>query len=79
MSKASDVAAANHKLLLRYVQEGGGLLVLRSVNYAFGRDVREMNDWLQPCGVEILDEQVVDDEFTLLGPRRNRLYWKPFD
>ncbi|MCD6221156.1 hypothetical protein J7K25_03235 [bacterium] len=63
------------KLLLDYVKEGGGLLVLRSPGWQFGKDIEEMNEWLKPCGVEILSEQVVDNEYLVRTEYGYKLSW----
>ena len=63
------------KLLLEYVQDGGGLLVLRSPGWQFGKDIQALNAWLQPTGVEILSEQVFDDAHQQASPYGWPLYW----
>jgi len=71
-----DMAAKQHDLLLEYVRQGGGLLVLRNINYAFRRDIDQMNRWLKPCDIEILPEQVVDEESShRTRGMRIPLYW----
>ena len=62
--------------LLQYVQEGGGLLVLRSPGYQFGTDIAALSRWLKPCGLEILSEQAADDDATIMVKSGGyKLYW----
>ena len=64
------------KRLLQYVQDGGGLLVLRSPGYQFGTDITALSRWLKPCGIEVLSEQVVDEDSAhTLRQGGNRLHW----
>ncbi len=62
-------------LLLQYVQEGGGLLVLRSPGWQFGKDIQDYNKWLAPTGVEILSESIVDEEHQYAPEFAWPLYW----
>ena len=48
-------------LLLNYVQQGGGLLVLRYSGYQCGTDINLTNSLLSPTGISILSEQVSDN------------------
>ena len=63
------------RLLLQYVEEGGGLLVLRSPGWQFGKDIENTNAWLKPTGVEILSEQVVDEAHQYAPEFGWPLYW----
>lgn len=69
------IAAEKKKLVLDYVKEGGGLLVLRVTGWQFGKDIDAVNSWLVPCGVEILSEQVKDDENKLKLESGYELSW----
>lgn len=62
-------------LLLQYVQEGGGLLVLRSPGWQFGKDIEDYNRWLAPTGVEILSESVVDEAHRYAPEFAWPLFW----
>ena len=54
-----DLAAEKKALLLRYVEEGGGLLLLRSPGWQYGADIEILNAWLKPTGIEVLSEMPV--------------------
>jgi len=69
------VAAANKQLLLEYVKQGGGMLFMRVTGWQFGKDIDAINDWLKPCDVEILSEQVVDEEQMVTLESRYKLSW----
>ncbi len=62
-------------LLLQYVQEGGGLLVLRAPGWQFGKDIEDYNKWLAPTGIEILSESVVDEGHRYAPEFAWPLYW----
>ncbi|NOZ20356.1 MAG: hypothetical protein GXP25_04625 [Planctomycetes bacterium] len=71
----SKLADDKAKLLLEYVKQGGGLLALRSPGWQFGKDIEEINNWLRPTGIEILDEQVLDEENAVNLPSGYTLFW----
>ncbi|PJB70402.1 MAG: hypothetical protein CO095_08970 [Armatimonadetes bacterium CG_4_9_14_3_um_filter_58_7] len=74
--KLASMVGEKAKLLLQYAQEGGGLLVMRSPGYQFGTDITAFNQWLTPCGIEILSEQVRDeDSWYSVESGGNKLYW----
>ena len=74
-SLLSDLADEKAKVILEYVRQGGGLLVLRNPGWQFGKEIQEHNQWLKPTGIEILDEQVVDDENVVELPSKQELFW----
>ncbi len=63
------------KLLMEYVKEGGGLLVMRNPGWQFGRDIDEFNSWLKPGGVKILNEQITDKDNQLKTQSNAIIYW----
>ncbi len=63
------------KLLLEYVKEGGGLLVMRNPGWQFGRDIDEFNMWLKPAGIKILNEQITDYGARLKTLSNASLFW----
>ncbi|MEW6355091.1 MAG: hypothetical protein AB1696_02090 [Planctomycetota bacterium] len=71
----SKLADEKAKLLLDYVKQGGGLLVLRNPGWQFGKDIEEINAWLQPTGIEVLDEQVSDEDNAVDLPSGYTLFW----
>jgi len=74
-SLLSDLANEKARGILEYVRQGGGLLVLRNPGWQFGKEIQEHNEWLDPMGLEILDEQVVDDENVVELPSKHELFW----
>ena len=69
------VVEEKKKLLLDWVKAGGGLLVLRTQGWQFGKDIDELNRWLAPCDIEILSEQVVDKEYKTKLESGYELSW----
>ena len=74
-SLLSELANEKAKVILEYVRQGGGLLVLRNPGWQFGKEIQEFNQWLKPTEIKILDEQVVDDENAVELPSRYELFW----
>ncbi|MBU4366462.1 MAG: ThuA domain-containing protein, partial [Verrucomicrobia bacterium] len=71
----TDLIKEKRQLLLKYVEEGGGLLVLRSPGWQFGKDIEDLNAWLKPCNIEILSEQVIDEDSCYMSSGGNRVFW----
>ncbi len=65
------------KLLLDYVKNGGGLLIMRNPGYQFDTEITEINKILKPTGGEILKEQMfeTDQAKTHITPGKKRIYW----
>lgn len=70
-----EMVERKKQLLLDYVKQGGGLLVMRVQGWQFGTDIDAANHWLAPCGIQILGEQVVDDECTVKLESGYELSW----
>ena len=71
----AEVVREKQALLLAYVRDGGGMLVLRTPGWQFGKDVDEINRWLAPCDIEVLSEQVRDDECKVTLDTRYEFSW----
>ena len=65
------------KLLLDYVRDGGGLLIMRNPGYQFDTEIAEINQMIKPTGGQILYEQMFDTDAakTHLTPGKKRIYW----
>jgi len=70
-----EMVEQKKQLLLDYVKQGGGLLVMRLPGWQFGKDVDAANQWLAPCDIEILGEQVVDDQYKIKLESGYELSW----
>ena len=70
-----EMVEQKKQLLLEYVQQGGGLLVLRVPGWQFGKDIDAANQWLAPCDIEILGEQVIDDQYKVKLDSGYELSW----
>ncbi len=70
-----EMVEQKKQLLLEYVKQGGGLLVMRVQGWQFGKDIDAANQWLAPCDIQILGEQVVDDEHKVKLESGYELSW----
>jgi len=70
----AEMLAAKLDLLRQYVEAGGGLLVLRTPGWQFGKDIEATNRLLAPLDAEILSE-VVRDPTTETRTQRSALCW----
>ena len=70
-----DMAEGKKQLLLDYVKAGGGMLVMRTTGWQFGKDIDEVNRWLGPLGIGVPSEQVVDDAHKIKTESGYELSW----
>lgn len=70
-----EVVEQKKQLLLEYVKQGGGLFVMRVQGWQFGKDIDAANQWLAPCDIQILGEQVKDDEHKVKLESGYELSW----
>lgn len=73
-ARLAAMLAEKQSLLRQYVDAGGGLLVLRTPGWQFGKDIEATNRLIAPFGGEILSE-IVRDPSTETRVLRGALCW----
>lgn len=74
---AADAALARREqdLLLSYVKDGGGLLVIQGPGWSFDRRFDAMNAWLARTGLRWVPRQVADPKNAVTPRGSYKLFW----